>query len=82
MKKLVAAFSNQLTEAIRIGKRAQLTPSSNAINNVLICGLGGSGIVGSIVSQLMINEANVPVNLSKGYFIPAYVNENTLVIIS
>lgn len=82
MKTLVANFSKQLSEAISIGSNAKLTPSVHAITNVLICGLGGSGIGGSIVSELVVGNANVPVNVTKGYFIPAYVNENTLVIIS
>ncbi len=82
MKHLIANFSKQLTEAINIGSNAKLSSSTNKISNVLICGLGGSGIGGSIVSELVISKANVPINVTKGYFIPAYVNENTLVIIS
>lgn len=82
MKTLVANFSKQLQEAITIGSNAKLTASSNTISNVLICGLGGSGIGGSIVSELVVGNATVPINVTKGYFIPAYVNENTLVIIS
>lgn len=82
MKNLVANFSKQLTEALAIGNKAQLTAAKTTINNVMICGLGGSGIGGSIVSELVVSKANVPINSSKGYFIPAYVNENTLVIIS
>ena len=82
MKTLVANFSKQLTEAIAIGSSAKLTASQNKISNVLICGLGGSGIGGSIVTELVAGNANVPINVTKGYFIPAYVNENTLVIIS
>lgn len=82
MKTLVANFSKQLTEAIAIGSAAKLTAAPNKINNVLICGLGGSGIGGNVVSELVAAHANVPVNVTKGYFIPAYVNENTLVIVS
>ncbi|MGZ4033462.1 MAG: bifunctional phosphoglucose/phosphomannose isomerase [Bacteroidia bacterium] len=82
MKTLVANFSKQLAEAINIGNNAKLSASKNKISNVLICGLGGSGIGGSIVSELVVANANVPINVTKGYFIPAYVNENTLVIIS
>lgn len=82
MKTLISNFSKQLTEAINIGNNAKLTPFSSNISNVLICGLGGSGIGGSIVSELVIASANVPISVDKGYFIPAYVNENTLVIIS
>jgi glucose/mannose-6-phosphate isomerase len=82
MKTLVANFSKQLTEAIAIGKNAKLSASQNKISNVLICGLGGSGIGGSVVAELVVGNANVPINVTKGYFIPSYVNENTLVIIS
>jgi glucose/mannose-6-phosphate isomerase len=82
MKTLVENFSKQLTEALEIGNNAKLTSTNHAITNVLICGLGGSGIGGSIVSELVVGNANVPINVTKGYFIPAYVNENTLVIIS
>lgn len=82
MKTLVANFSKQLTEAIAIGSSAKLTASPNKIFNVLICGLGGSGIGGSIVTELVAGNACVPINVTKGYFIPAYVTENTLVIIS
>jgi len=82
MKNLVAGFSRQLKEAIEIGKHAQLSRSSVEISNVHICGLGGSGIGGNIVSELVAMQASVPVNISKGYFIPAYVNAHTLVIIS
>lgn len=82
MNTLISNFTDHLTEALSIGKDAQLAPSSKQISNVLISGLGGSGIGGTIVSQLTEQESSVPLNVNKDYFIPAYVNENTLVIIS
>ena len=82
MKTLVANFSKQLSESILIGKNAKLTESNNPISNILICGLGGSGIGGSILNELVIKNANTPITISKGYFIPAYVNDQSLVIIS
>jgi glucose/mannose-6-phosphate isomerase len=82
MRTLVDNFSKQIAEAIGIGNKAILTSVKNEIHNVLICGLGGSGIGGSIVTELIAPTGTVPVNVTKGYFIPAYVNKNTLVIIS
>jgi len=82
MKTLVANFSKQLSEAILIGKNAKLTESNNPISNILICGLGGSGIGGSILNELVIKNANTPITITKSYFIPAYVNDQSLVIIS
>jgi len=72
----------QLEDALRIGKSAQLSKPKNEIGNVLISGLGGSGIGGTIVSELAFGVCHVPVSVTKGYFIPEFVNENSLVIIS
>lgn len=82
MKSLIENFPNQLREAIRIGETAKLTPAKRKISNILISGLGGSGIGGTILAELVALEATVPITVSKGYFIPKFVNENTLVIIS
>ena len=81
MKSLIENFPNQLREAIRIGEKAKLSKAGK-VSNVLISGLGGSGIGGTIVSELVALEATVPVAVSKGYFIPEFVSRNTLVIIS
>ena len=82
MKQLVANFSDQLKKAIEIGKAAHLTAYGKPIHHVVISGLGGSGIGGSIVSELVALEASAPITVCKGYFIPAFVNENTLFIAS
>ncbi len=82
MKVLVESFSNQLREALEIGTHAKLTSSKKKISNILISGLGGSGIGGTILAELVALEATIPITVSKGYFIPKFVNENTLVIIS
>lgn len=82
MKTLVEQFPSQLSKAIEIGRSAKLQAAKNEIRNVLITGLGGSGIGGTIVSELAFPECPVPVQVSKGYFIPSYTNANTLVIVS
>ncbi len=82
MKKLVANFTNQLQEAKQIGDRTNFSPIKQDIHSVLICGLGGSGIGGKIISLLVGNEIKVPVLTTNDYAIPNFVNENTLVIAS
>jgi glucose/mannose-6-phosphate isomerase len=81
MKKLVEEFSQQMREALAISERALLSPSAHPIHNVFISGLGGSGIGGSIVAEIVSEEATLPIQVNKDYFIPAYVNQNTLAII-
>lgn len=82
MQSLIAGFTGQLKKAIEIGKAAQLHKNTVPVHNIVIAGLGGSGIGGSIVSELIAMEANAPITVCKGYFIPAFVNENTLFIAS
>lgn len=75
-------FSNFLAEAIKIGESATLTQPNYPIQNVLISGLGGSGIGGSLACSLLADKINVPMYVNNDYSLPAYVNENTLLIIS
>lgn len=82
MKKLISEFTSQLEEALKIGDNTNLNKSSKTFNNIVITGLGGSGIGGKIVAQLVENEVNVPIFINNGYHLPAFVNEKTLVIVS
>lgn len=82
MQNLIERFPLQLEEAVTIFRNAKLEKPVNPIANVVIAGLGGSGIGGTIVSELAFPEAKVPVSVTKGYFIPAFTSSNTLAIIS
>ena len=66
----------KMQEAAKIGK------SKFPVRNILISGLGGSGIGGTILANVLRDDIAVPIIVSKEYQIPAFVNENTLVIIS
>lgn len=82
MKALVEAFPNHLREALAIGRAAQLKPTTRKIENIVISGLGGSGIGGKIVSQIVADKAALPILCTNDYVLPAFVGPNTLVIIS
>lgn len=80
MKELVAAFTQHLREALTIGQSTEVKKANTEIHNVLISGLGGSGIGGTIVSQLVADEMNLPAVINKDYSIPSFVSKNTLFI--
>lgn len=82
MRRLVKEFTSQLTEALEIGKNTNLKAPKNTINNIVITGLGGSGIGGKIATQLMSDQLKVPAVINNDYSLPKFVNENTLVIVS
>ena len=80
MNDYIDDFSNHLREAIEIANNTSLTSCTKEIRNVLICGLGGSGIGGVIVSDIISPKVNIPITATKDYSIPNFVNEYTLVI--
>lgn len=82
MQTLVEGFPEQLEEALKIGKSAVLSEPKHEIRNVLISGLGGSGIGGTIISEFSFDSSPVPVSVTKGYFIPAFIDQHSLVVIS
>jgi len=82
MDSLIREFPEQLKEAIEIGEAAKIKKYKKDIHHVLVCGLGGSGIGGTFVKELVENESNIPVLVNKGYSLPGYVGENTLAIFS
>ncbi len=80
MRGLIDRFPSQLEEALKIAAEADLEPADHDIRNVVVTGLGGSGIGGKIVSQLVADEVSVPILVNNDYRIPGFVNAHTLVI--
>lgn len=82
MKKLVQNFPTQLHEALLIGKSHKFITPKKVFSNVVLTGLGGSGIGGSIVQNFTFDKLSIPFVVNKDYFLPAFVNQNSLVIVS
>jgi len=82
MNEYIESFSHHLEHALSIGEKCCFKNKNVEIKNILICGLGGSGIGGSIFSDVMKHELSIPVVSSKSYDIPGFVNSNTLIVIS
>ncbi len=77
---LISNFSKHLSQAIDTAKETIFKTPNKSFNNVLICGLGGSGIGGTIVSQLVSSNSTCPIVVNKNYIIPNFVDETTLVV--
>lgn len=82
MRDLISAFPGQLREALNIGRAANLQPLDSSVRQVIVTGLGGSGIGGTILSQITDQHLTVPLLVNKDYFLPAFTDSNTLVIVS
>jgi glucose/mannose-6-phosphate isomerase len=68
------AAAHEATAAI---PRAAL-PSADPVRNIVVLGMGGSGIAGDVVATTLNDELPVPVTVLKQIRAPAYVGPNTL----
>src|SRR4051812_49138728 len=75
-----AALPEQVARAADVGKAVEGLPAHDDIANVLVLGMGGSGIAGDLLAAVAGPFMPVPVVVSKGYEPPSFVDESTLVI--
>ncbi|MBK8624248.1 MAG: bifunctional phosphoglucose/phosphomannose isomerase [Saprospiraceae bacterium] len=82
MYQLIKKFPEQLKEAIGIGELASIGPHHFQIHNIIVAGMGGSGIGGALVADMIADDCRCPFIVINSYKLPAYVNKHTLVIVS
>lgn len=77
----VVDLPEQMEAALASSTAAQGAVGGGRIANVVVMGMGGSGVAGDIVSALAAPLMPVPVTVAKGYECPAFVGPATLVIV-
>lgn len=85
MNELISSFPSQLENAYSNFQKLSLPSFSDknrTISNVVIVGLGGSGIGGNLIQTLTRSVIKVPYQVCKTYNLPSYINEHTLFIAS
>lgn len=79
---MIARFPEQLQDALRLVEGFTYHKHSHPLRQVLISGLGGSGIGGHFVQELVADACKVPIFVNKGYDAPRWVGRHTLAICS
>ena len=69
-------------QAWQMAMNFNLPPDYSKVNKVVISGMGGSAIGGDLVSSLVAAEARLPILICRDYALPAFVDAETLVIVS
>ncbi len=82
MDTMISRFPDQLREAVGIGQRATIKKSEQSIRNIYVAGMGGSGIGGNFVAELVRHVCPVPFIVGKSYDIPGFIDKHTLAILS
>ncbi len=77
---LLTAFPQQLRKAWEIANNTPIPNLREAVHNIAITGMGGSGIGGDILSNHLNNLLEMPIYVNKGYTLPQFVSKNTLVL--
>jgi glucose/mannose-6-phosphate isomerase len=75
-------FPDQCLAAWRESSKIKFPETYRQINNVVVCGMGGSRFTPRTIKELYADSISVPYEIVDGYDLPGYVNENSLVILS
>ena len=75
-------FPDNIIEAMKIGSSIVLQNNFSKVEKVIVAGMGGSAIGGDVTSALIENELDIPFIVIRGYQLPNWVDDRTLVICS
>lgn len=75
-------YDKQFQEGWQLAQTLDLKALSAPVRNVLVLGTGGGSAASvNLLKSYLFDELRVPLQLNQGYTIPAFVNEETLVIV-
>lgn len=75
---LAAALPDQVAAAAVLGAEVDGLPEHESIENVVVLGMGGSGIAGDVLAAIASPFMSVPVTVVKGHEAPSFVGPGTL----
>ena len=75
-------FPDNIIEAMKIGSSIVLQNNFSKVEKVIVAGMGGSAIGGDVTGALIENELDIPFIVIRGYQLPNWVDDRTLVICS
>ncbi|HWQ28504.1 MAG TPA: bifunctional phosphoglucose/phosphomannose isomerase [Dehalococcoidia bacterium] len=76
----IEALPEQCRDAWEQGRALELSRAFGRVDNVIVCGMGGSAIGGDVARALASRLCHVPVIVHRSYDLPAWVGSRTLAI--
>jgi glucose/mannose-6-phosphate isomerase len=71
-------FPDQVAAAAAAARGLDGLPDHDTVDNIVVLGMGGSGIAGDVLAALGSSFVPVPVVVTKGYAAPSFVGPGTL----
>ena len=73
---------DQIEQAWEEFQAIEIPEKFKKVKNVVVAGMGGSALGARIIDSLKFEILDVPLEIVNGYHLPAYANQDSLVIIS
>jgi len=74
---LLSNYPNQIKEAVELAEKADI-PTFIKIDDIIITGMGGSGISADLIKEVYREKIHVPLTVNKDYDIPRWAHKDTL----
>jgi glucose/mannose-6-phosphate isomerase len=82
MLDVVLGLGGQCRQGFRAGRAGVDLPSGDGITDLVVCGMGGSGVAGDVVEALYRGRLGVPTVVNKAPELPEFCGKDTLVVAS
>ncbi|MBM4159868.1 MAG: bifunctional phosphoglucose/phosphomannose isomerase [Ignavibacteria bacterium] len=82
MYSVLVDFHAQVEDAVRIGKSTPVKLNVKGIDTIVLTGMGGSAMGGDLLRAFLSDKMTIPFLVNRHYDLPAFVNRDTLVIVS
>lgn len=82
LRGLILKYPNQLKKGQHFAENVK--PAEKSFSNLIICGMGGSALPGDLLISYFQNQQkfDLPIYISRSYYLPKNANKNSLIFIS
>ena len=79
MLQKITDFPRSAKKAIENTERIRINIVGGDYDSILIAGMGGSAVGGLLLRDWLLDTLKTPITVNRGYHLPAWVDENTLI---
>ena len=81
MREIISNFPEHIQQAFKLGEDFSLPAEYGSVGEIVFCGMGGSAIGAELISAYLRDRIKASIYINRDYNLPAYVDQNTLVIL-
>lgn len=78
----IEALPEQCLHAWEDVEKIKIPSDYQDFKNIIVCGMGGSSLGAHVIQALFEDKLKIPLILSRDYHLPAFVDKDTLVVLS